>query len=64
MWLRDGAPALSPSTLCVFFNPVQGEHGNVALMEACQYGQIERATVLLEHGADVNCQDEVKITSQ
>ena len=35
----------------------------MALMEACQYGHIERATVLLDHGADVNYQDEVKITS-
>ena len=48
---------------CVFFNPVQGECGNEALIEACQYGHIERATVLLDHGADVNCQDEIKIVS-
>ena len=56
-------PELPPTTSCVFFNPLQGERGNVALIMACQYGDIEGAMVLLDHGADINYQDEVYKTN-
>ena len=49
-----------PSTLCVFFNPVQGKRGSEDLIEACQYGHIKRAMELLDHGENVNYQDWVK----
>ena len=39
---------------------IQGDDSNYALIQACQHGCVETATVLLEHGAYVNYQDEVK----
>jgi hypothetical protein len=39
---------------------MQASDINNALIESCQDGCVEKVTVLLDHGADVNYQDEVK----
>jgi ankyrin repeat protein len=39
---------------------MQTGHINNALINACAKGHIEMVTVLLDHGTDVNYQDEVK----
>jgi hypothetical protein len=40
---------------------VQTGDVNAALIDACRAGCIEKVTVLLDGGADVNYQEEVKI---
>ena len=39
---------------------MQDDDSSTALIEACKEGCVERTTVLLEHGANVNFQNEVK----
>ena len=48
-------------TQCVFSKLIQAGDINTNLIKACQRGEAERATVLLEYGADVNSQNEVNI---
>ena len=45
-------------SVCVL-NLIQGDDSNTVLIEACRKGRVETATVLLEHGAYVNYQNEV-----
>ena len=39
---------------------IQDGDSNTALIEACQLGDVERATVQLDHGANVNYQNKVR----
>ena len=45
--------------MCVL-NLIQGDDSNTALIQVCRDGRVETATVLLDHGANVNYQNEVK----
>ena len=44
--------------LCVLKH-IQDESGNTALIKACYGGHVETARVLLDHGADVDHQNNV-----
>ena len=46
-------------TQCMFSKLVQDEDGDTALIQACQYGHVETARVLLDHGANVDHQNNV-----
>ena len=46
-------------TQCVFSKHMQDEDGNTALIQACRYGHVETARVLLDHGANVDHQNNV-----
>ena len=39
---------------------MQAGDSNTGLIKACEEGHVERATVLLDYGANVNYQNEVK----
>jgi ankyrin repeat protein len=39
---------------------LQDEDSSTSLFKACENGSIETATVLLDHGADINYLDKVK----
>ena len=43
----------------MFSKLVQDKLGNTALIKACQYGRVETARVLLDHGANVDHQNKV-----
>ena len=43
---------------------IQDDDSGDAVIQACQDGCVETATVLLDHGAHVDYQNEVKRTSQ
>ena len=45
---------------CVFSKLIQAGDINTDLIQACAQGEVERATVLLEYGADVNSKTWVK----
>ena len=38
---------------------MQDDNGNTALMRACQLGHVETARVLLDHGANMDYQNNV-----
>ena len=44
----------------MFSKLIQAGDINTDLIEACRLGEVERATVLLEYGADINFQNVVK----
>ena len=46
-------------TLCMFTKLMQDEKYNTALIIACRYGHVETARVLLDHGANVDHQNNV-----
>ena len=46
-------------TQCVFTKLVQDEDGDTALIKACWNGHAETARVLLDHGANVDHQNNV-----
>ena len=46
-------------TQCMFSKLVQDEDGDTALIQACQYGHVETARVLLDHGANFDHQNNV-----
>ena len=48
-------------TQCVFSKFMQDIIGNTALIKACRYGHVETAKVLLDHGANVEHQNNVSI---
>ena len=49
-------------TQCVFSKLMQDENGNTALIEACQGGHVESARILLDHGANVDHQNNVSLS--
>ena len=46
-------------TQCVFTKLVQDENGDTALIQTCWNGHVETARVLLDHGANVDHQNNV-----
>ena len=44
---------------CVLLKLIQDEDGNTALIEACRGGHAEAASVLLDHGANIDYQNKV-----
>ena len=46
-------------TQCMFSKLVQDESGTTALIQACERGHVETARVLLDHGANVDHQNNV-----
>jgi ankyrin repeat protein len=46
-------------TQCVFSKLMQDEDGDTPLIIACRWGHVETARVLLDHGANVDQQNNV-----
>ena len=46
-------------TQCVFPKLMQDKYGKTALIQACRYGHVETARVLLDLGANVDHQSNV-----
>ena len=40
---------------------IQGKDGNTPLVEACRRGHVEMARILLDHGANVDYQNQVHV---
>ena len=66
MWLRK--LIMFFTCFCVLFikfvalsKLMQNKFGNTALITACEQGNIECATVLLKHRANVNYQNKVRL---
>ena len=66
-WYKPHAPFSAPDcvyvlehgTQCVFSKFMQDEDGNTALIQACRRGHVETARVLLNHGTNVDHQNNV-----
>ena len=50
--------------LSVFSKLMQDKYGNTALIQACQYGHVETARILLDNGANVDHQNNVSTCSK
>ena len=48
----------------MFTKLMQDEKGNTALIKACRRGHVETARVLLDHGANVDHQNNVSTRTQ
>ena len=48
--------------ICVVLSQLmQNEYGDTALFAACQEGHYDPATLLIDHGADMNCLSKVRL---